>query len=367
MTPPAAMVADPVDDVFRALADATRRGVLARLGRSPASVSELAEPYDMALPSFVQHLRVLEGCGLVRSEKVGRVRTYQLEPARLRLAEDWLAEQRAFWERRLDQLDDYLITLKEQNPCRRSPRSTPIPALDLVLQREVDVPTELVWAAWTEPEHVTKWFTPLPWTTTDCEIDLRPGGIFRTVMRSPEGEEFDNVGCYLEVVPHERLVWTDALLPGFRPAPEPFFTGCLTFEPRGDRTLYTAVAIHGDRHPRTATRRWASTTAGPRPSTNSSPTAAPCDGRREARRVRLRSRARCRASVFFPTQGAAWPSVSTTTGAWGGRGMRKIFSSTTMRAIVGVGFILLATACLPSFGGNLERWWPSPGAARTSA
>lgn len=104
----------PIDSVFRALSDPTRRRVLERLSRSSASVSELAEPFDMALPSFVEHLRVLEGCGLVRSRKAGRVRTYHLAPRRLRLAEDWLVRQRALWERRLDQLDDYLIELKEK-------------------------------------------------------------------------------------------------------------------------------------------------------------------------------------------------------------------------------------------------------------
>ena len=103
-----------IDGVFRALSDPTRRQVLERLNRSPASVSELARPFDMALPSFVQHLRVLEGCGLVRSRKSGRVRTYRLAPECLRLAEDWLATQRALWERRLDQLDEYLIDLKEK-------------------------------------------------------------------------------------------------------------------------------------------------------------------------------------------------------------------------------------------------------------
>ena len=104
-----------IDGVFRALSDPTRRRVLERLSRSPAAVSELAEPFDMALPSFVQHLRVLEGSGLVRSRKVGRVRTYRLVPKRLKLAEDWLLRQREIWERRLDQLDDYLIELKEEN------------------------------------------------------------------------------------------------------------------------------------------------------------------------------------------------------------------------------------------------------------
>lgn len=105
--------APPIDGIFRALSDPTRRHVVERLYRSPASVSELAAPFDMALPSFVEHLKVLERSGLVRSQKVGRVRTYQLVPERLRLAEDWLTTQRTLWERRLNQLDDYLTKLKE--------------------------------------------------------------------------------------------------------------------------------------------------------------------------------------------------------------------------------------------------------------
>jgi DNA-binding transcriptional ArsR family regulator len=111
--PSAAPLTSPVDGVFRALSDPTRRQVLERLSRSPASVSELAAPYRMALPSFLEHLSVLEGSGLVRSRKVGRVRTYRLASERLKLAEDWLGKQRTMWERRLDQLDEYLMTMKE--------------------------------------------------------------------------------------------------------------------------------------------------------------------------------------------------------------------------------------------------------------
>jgi DNA-binding transcriptional ArsR family regulator len=103
-----------IDGVFRALADPTRRHVLERLSRSPASVSELAKPFDMALPSFLEHMKMLEGYGLVRSAKEGRVRTYQLVPRRMREAEDWLAKQRTFWNTRLDQLDSYLLELKEK-------------------------------------------------------------------------------------------------------------------------------------------------------------------------------------------------------------------------------------------------------------
>lgn len=115
----AAAALEPIDTVFRALADPTRRRVLERLSQSPASVSELAAPFGMALPSFVEHLSVLERCGLVNSKKAGRVRMYRLAPKRLRLAEDWLSQQRDLWERRLDQLDDYLIQLKNDRKDTR--------------------------------------------------------------------------------------------------------------------------------------------------------------------------------------------------------------------------------------------------------
>ena len=131
------------------------------------------------------------------------------------------------------------------------------PRLDLVLERVIDVPRELVWKAWTVPEHVKKWFTPAPWMTVGCEIDLRPGGAFRTVMRSPEGQEFPNLGCFLEVIENEKLVWTNALDPGFRPAPpqpktpghecaELVFTAIISLEPHGNGTKYTALAMHRD-------------------------------------------------------------------------------------------------------------------------
>lgn len=112
-----------LDRVFQALADPTRRAVLQRLSVGVAPVSELAEPFDMALPSFLQHLKVLEGCGLVRSQKSGRIRTYQISPGPLKAAEGWMSEQRALWERRLDQLDRYLEDLKPNvNPKRKTKR-----------------------------------------------------------------------------------------------------------------------------------------------------------------------------------------------------------------------------------------------------
>src|ERR1700677_866825 len=97
-----------VDGVFRALGDPTRRELVERLSGGPATVSQLASPLDMSLSGVVQHLAILESCGIVRSEKVGRTRTCRLEPVGLRLAEDWFAGQRALWERRLDRLGEVL-------------------------------------------------------------------------------------------------------------------------------------------------------------------------------------------------------------------------------------------------------------------
>ncbi|HVC39920.1 MAG TPA: metalloregulator ArsR/SmtB family transcription factor [Candidatus Dormibacteraeota bacterium] len=109
-----------LDQLFRALVDPSRRSIVEQLVQGPASVKELAQPFAMSLPAFMQHVGVLETCGLVRSEKVGRVRTCRLEPGGLRLAEDWLSGQRTAWERRLDRLGELLA----ENPQPQSERTT---------------------------------------------------------------------------------------------------------------------------------------------------------------------------------------------------------------------------------------------------
>src|SRR5262245_52752086 len=104
-----------VDDVFYALSNSTRRKVLERLSGGPATVSQLAAPFDMKLPSFVQHLSVLEQSRLVTSKKRGRVRTYEIAPERFKLAENWLSEQRQLWEGRFDRFDTYVKQLKARS------------------------------------------------------------------------------------------------------------------------------------------------------------------------------------------------------------------------------------------------------------
>ena len=102
------------DDVFHALSNSTRRQILEQLSVGPATVSELAAPFDMKLPSFVQHLSVLERSRLVKSKKRGRVRTYEIAPERFRVAEDWLTERRRLWEARLDRFDEYVKQLEQK-------------------------------------------------------------------------------------------------------------------------------------------------------------------------------------------------------------------------------------------------------------
>ncbi len=123
------------------------------------------------------------------------------------------------------------------------------PELDLKLERTLKASPDLVWKCWTTPEHLMHWFCPKPWRTTECEIDLRPGGKFYTRMQGPNGEDNPSAGCYLEVEEGHKLVWTSTLLPAYRPAKDAFlpFTAFLFIEPDGaGGTKYTAFARHGD-------------------------------------------------------------------------------------------------------------------------
>ncbi len=115
---------------------------------------------------------------------------------------------------------------------------------ELSISRLIDAPRERLFAAWTDPELLARWFAPRPLTTPVCEVDPRPGGRCLTVMRTPEGEEYRNEGVFLEVVPNERIVFTDAFKEGWQTTPNPFMVGVISLEERDGKTLYTATVRH---------------------------------------------------------------------------------------------------------------------------
>ncbi|WP_054007936.1 SRPBCC family protein [Cypionkella psychrotolerans] len=118
------------------------------------------------------------------------------------------------------------------------------PETDLVLVREINAPREILYKCWTTPEHLVHWFVPKPHKVTACSLDVRPGGKCNTTFEV-DGTEMENNGVYLEVIPNEKLVFTDTYTEGWKPNPEPFMTAILTFEDIGNgRTRYTAVARH---------------------------------------------------------------------------------------------------------------------------
>ena len=128
-------------------------------------------------------------------------------------------------------------------------RFTVNPKLDLVLERFIEAPTRLVWEALTRPEHLKEWYMPKPWgRVSRTEMDVRPGGIFSIDIATADGREFPNLGCFLDVVPMERLVWTSMLFPGYRPAvfDDIPITAIVTMQAAGTGTRYVFTALHRD-------------------------------------------------------------------------------------------------------------------------
>ena len=121
------------------------------------------------------------------------------------------------------------------------------PKLDFAIERLIDAPTRLVWEALTKPEHLKEWYMPKPWgVVANCELDVRPGGIFSIDIATEDGRDSPNLGCFLEVIPMERLVWTSMLFPGYRPAvfDDIPITAIVTMESVGTGTRYVFTALH---------------------------------------------------------------------------------------------------------------------------
>ena len=222
---------DHLSTTLAALADPTRRAILARLATGEATVTELAAPFAISHPAVSRHLKVLERAGLITRGREAQWRPCRLEAKPLRDVADWVEQYRRFWDESIDCLEDHLRELQTNNQmsrkmteASRSTKPTPkqsstgstssrpaLAARELVITRIIDAPRALVFKAWTDPKHVVQWWGPHGFTNPVCEMDVRPGGVWRMVMRGPDVVEYPNKGVFREIVEPERLVFTYGL------------------------------------------------------------------------------------------------------------------------------------------------------------
>jgi uncharacterized protein YndB with AHSA1/START domain/DNA-binding transcriptional ArsR family regulator len=209
------MATDTLSNTFAALADPTRRAILARLAGGAATVKDLAAPFAMSGPAVSKHLRVLERAGLIARGREAQWRPRRLEAAPLKEVTEWAEGYRRFWDASHERLDEYLQHLKEKDMATAPEAGTTTLTMpsdrEIVLTRTFDAPRRLVFDAYTDPEHVPHWLLgPDGWTMPVCEIDLRPGGKWHFVWRNTDGAEMEMRGVYREIVPPERLVNTES-------------------------------------------------------------------------------------------------------------------------------------------------------------
>jgi uncharacterized protein YndB with AHSA1/START domain/DNA-binding transcriptional ArsR family regulator len=237
----------PVDRTLAALADPTRRGILERVGRGSATITELAEPFGISLTGMKKHVRVLEDAELVTTEKVGRARRCSLGPRRLDDLETWMQTYRQMLDQRLDRFEALLERTKgepdmpsDQQQGTTATVTTPTER-EIHIERVFDAPRDRVFSVLTDPKLIPEWWGPRGTTTVVDQMDVRPGGSWRYVIRNADGTETGFRGTYREVTPPERIVQTFEWegLPGH------VSVETATFEDLGDRTkLVTTSLFH---------------------------------------------------------------------------------------------------------------------------
>jgi uncharacterized protein YndB with AHSA1/START domain/DNA-binding transcriptional ArsR family regulator len=221
-----------LDQVFQALADPTRRKMVAALVRGPASVSSLARPFDMTLSAVMQHLQVLIDSGLVTTEKVGRVRTCRIDVSALRAAEDWIVGRRTLWEHRLDRLD-LLFTSPSDSYGRLDMTDRSVLVSSFAVERKYPVGPDQVFAAWADPRTKARWFAGA--NAEQHELDFRPGGVEVTRGSNAEGKPLTFESRYHDIVPGERIVYSSAL--SVEQNPVTISVTTVQFQPAGTGTV----------------------------------------------------------------------------------------------------------------------------------
>lgn len=237
-----------LDRTMMALSDPTRRAILKRLSRGEARVTELAQPFEMSLNAVSKHIIILERACLVRRRRQGREHYLSANPEPLSDAADWIDHYRRLWEESLDRLDEYLRRIqsternhgeererthgeekekkrrgivendgrgttekKERRPMEaKSNRVSAQQEREIVITRILEAPRELVFKAWTDPQHLIHWWAPKGCTTPFCKVDLRPGGKFHFCMRLVDGRDIWGIGIFREIAAPERIVYTDS-------------------------------------------------------------------------------------------------------------------------------------------------------------
>jgi uncharacterized protein YndB with AHSA1/START domain/DNA-binding transcriptional ArsR family regulator len=206
-------MSDRLSMTFAALADPTRRAILARLADGESSVTDLARPFRMTLPAITKHLKVLERAGLITRSRRAQVRPCTLRAKPLKDAADWVERYRQFWEERLDRLDEYLQELQEQEKKHGRKNdadftfTTPSDR-EIVLTRRFAAPRRLVYEAFSKPEHLVRWWGSKSMIMISCEMDFAVGGAWRFVLRGPDGKDHGFRGKFLAIVPEDRITWT---------------------------------------------------------------------------------------------------------------------------------------------------------------
>ena len=237
-----------------ALAEPNRLHIVELLRDGPLTVGEIAERLRLHQPQVSKHLRILGDAGFVEVHPLANRRIYQLQAKPFEELDTWLETFKHVWETRLDALDEYLHQLQEEQHREREKTMTDttnnVKKRDLIVTRIFNAPLEFVWKAWTEPEHVMRWWGPNYFTSPTCEIDFREGGTSLVCMRSPEGQDFYSTWTYRKIVPLQQIEFiqnlagkdgrrVDPVKMGLRPDFPQDMRTVVTFKAVGDQTELT--------------------------------------------------------------------------------------------------------------------------------
>lgn len=226
-------------DVFQAIADPVRREIIGLLAKETLTVNAVAEQFDMTRPAISKHLKILNECGVINITKSGRERYCEIQARNLVPAFMWLDQFKNLWEDRFDALEEYLIQLQTNNKTMSMSTMDAAKDRTLTLERTFSAPLKLVWEAWSNPDHIAKWWGPKGMEVEVLEHDFKEGGNWKYKMAMPNGAEFITEGQYSEISPMEKIVSSA----DFKPMTEGV-TMVMLFTAKGDKTEFTFHVIH---------------------------------------------------------------------------------------------------------------------------